>query len=76
MDDSGLLSRWRSFSPYFLSVLRIVRLPVHAGRHGQAVNQGMDAIFCGFLWLYLSAAWSGPWGLDALRSRRVPSVSI
>lgn len=40
------------------------------------LNQGTDAIVYCFLWLYLSAAGSGPWGLDALRSRKVPSVSI
>ena len=40
------------------------------------LNQGTDAVFYCFLWLYLSAAGSGPWGLDALRSRKVPSMSI
>jgi len=40
------------------------------------LNQGTGAILYCFLWLYLSAAGSGPWGLDALRSRKVPSVSI
>jgi putative oxidoreductase len=40
------------------------------------LNQGTDSVFYCFLWLYLSAAGSGPWGLDALRSRKVPSVSI
>jgi putative oxidoreductase len=40
------------------------------------LNHGTDAVFYCFLWLYLSAAGSGPWGLDALRSRKVPSMSI
>ncbi len=40
------------------------------------LNQGTDAVLYCFLWLYLSAAGSGPWGLDALRSRKVPSMSI
>jgi len=144
MNESGLVSRWRSAAPYLLSVLRIVAAflfmqvgtaklfafpgavmpgggtapagslawvagvlealgglflllglftrPVafllsgemavayfmgHAP-HGlwPVLNQGTDAVFYCFLWLYLSAAGSGPWGLDALRSRKVPSVSI
>jgi len=40
------------------------------------LNGGSGAILYCFLWLYLSAAGSGPWGLDALRSRKVPSMSI
>ena len=41
------------------------------------LNQGTDAVFYCFLWLYLSAAGGGPWSLDALRTRtrKVP-VSI
>ncbi len=31
------------------------------------LNQGTDAVFYAFLWLYLSAAGAGPWSLDALR---------
>jgi putative oxidoreductase len=33
------------------------------------LNQGTDAVFYAFLWLYFSAAGPGPWSLDALRSR-------
>ncbi len=40
------------------------------------LNGGSGAILYCFLWLYLSAAGSGPWGFDALRSRKVPSASI
>lgn len=40
------------------------------------LNQGIDAALYSFLFLYLSAAGSGPWGLDALRSRGASSVSI
>jgi putative oxidoreductase len=40
------------------------------------LNGGSGAILYCFLWLYLSAAGSGPWGVDALRSRKAPSVSI
>lgn len=40
------------------------------------LNGGTGAILYCFLWLYLSAAGSGPWGLDALRSRKAPSVSM
>ena len=41
-----------------------------------ALNQGTDAIFFAFLWLYISAAGAGPWSLDAMRkmSRRRTSV--
>lgn len=34
------------------------------------VNQGTDAIFYCFLFLYLSAAGGGPWSLDAVIARR------
>jgi putative oxidoreductase len=38
------------------------------------VNQGTDAVFYCFLFLYLSAAGGGPWSLDELiRRRRVTS---
>ena len=40
------------------------------------LNQGTDAIFYCFLWLYLSAAGGGPWGLDALRFPKGSVVSI
>ena len=41
------------------------------------LNQGSGAILYCFVWLYLSAAGSGPWGIDALRSRKgAGSVSI
>jgi putative oxidoreductase len=33
------------------------------------LNQGTDAVFYAFLWLYFSAAGPGPWSLDALRFR-------
>jgi putative oxidoreductase len=33
------------------------------------LNQGTDAIFFCFLYLYFSAAGGGPWSLDALRRR-------
>ena len=39
------------------------------------LNQGTDAVFYAFLFLYLSAAGPGPWSIDALRSRR-SEVSI
>jgi putative oxidoreductase len=35
------------------------------------LNQGTDAAFYAFLWLYLSAAGPGPWSVDALRRRGV-----
>jgi putative oxidoreductase len=31
------------------------------------LNQGTDAVFFAFLWLYISAAGPGPWSLDAWR---------
>ena len=133
MNDSGLVSRWRSWAPYLLSILRIVAaflfmqvgtaklfafpaavmpgggtaaigsLPWIAGfletfggllllvglftrpvacllsgemavayfiGHAPrglwpVLNQGTDAVFYAFLWLYLSAAGPGPWSLDA-----------
>jgi putative oxidoreductase len=34
------------------------------------LNQGTDAAFYSFLFLYFSAAGPGPWSLDALRSRK------
>ncbi len=41
------------------------------------LNEGSGAILYCFVWLYLSAAGSGPWGLDALRSRKgAGAVSI
>jgi putative oxidoreductase len=138
MRDSGLVSRWRSWAPYLLSILRIVAaflfmqvgtaklfafpaavmpgggtapiasLPGVAGiletfggllllvglftrpvafllsgemavayfiGHAPkglwpVLNQGTDAVFYAFLWLYFSAAEPGPWSLDALKSRR------
>ena len=138
MNDSGLVSRWRSWAPYLLSILRIVTaflfmqvgtaklfalpaavmpgggtaefgtLPWIAGflevfgglflllglftrpvafvlsgemafayflGHAPQglwpiLNQGTDAAFYAFLFLYFSAAGRGPWSLDALRSRR------
>jgi putative oxidoreductase len=33
------------------------------------LNQGTDAVFFAFLWLYFSAAGAGPWSLDAKRAR-------
>ncbi len=137
MNDYGLVSRWRSWAPYLLSVLRIVAallfmqvgtaklfafpgavmpgggtaplgsLPGVAGileafgglfllvglftrpaafllsgemavayfiGHAPqgfwpVLNQGTDAVFYAFLWLYLSAAGPGPWSIDALLDR-------
>jgi putative oxidoreductase len=34
------------------------------------VNNGVPAVICCFVWLYLSAAGAGPWSLDALREGR------
>ena len=34
------------------------------------LNQGTDAVFYCFLWLYFSAAGAGHWSLDALREPR------
>jgi putative oxidoreductase len=31
------------------------------------LNQGTDAAFYAFLWLYISSAGPGPWSIDALR---------
>ncbi|HEY3204370.1 MAG TPA: DoxX family protein [Thermoanaerobaculia bacterium] len=138
MNDSGLVSRWHSWAPYLLSILRIVAaflfmqvgtaklfafpaavmpgggtasfgsLPWIAGflevfgggllllglftrpvafllsgemavayfiGHAPqglwpVLNQGTDAIFYSFLFLYLSAAGPGPWSLDALKARK------
>ena len=135
MSNDGLVTRWRSWAPYLLSVLRIVAAflfmqvgtaklfafpaaimpdggtaPIAslAGIAGIAetfgglllllglftcpvafllsgemavayfighapqgfwpvLNQGAPAAFYSFLFLYLSAAGPGPWGLDALR---------
>jgi putative oxidoreductase len=39
------------------------------------LNQGTDAVFYCFLWLYFSAAGAGPWSLDALREPRRPRSS-
>lgn len=137
MNDSGLLSRWRSWAPYLLSILRIITaflfmqvgtaklfafpaaimpgggtapvasLPGVAGiletfggllilvglftrpvafllsgemavayfiAHAPqgfwpVLNQGVPAAVYSFLFLYLSAAGGGAWGLDALRRR-------
>ena len=33
------------------------------------LNGGAPAVFFCFLWLYVSAAGSGPWGIDARRRR-------
>lgn len=43
----------------------------HAG-HGfwPVLNGGAPAVFFAFLWLYISAAGSGPWGIDAFRCRK------
>ena len=30
------------------------------------LNQGTDAVFFAFLWLYFSAAGPGPWSVDAI----------
>lgn len=38
------------------------------------LNQGTDAAFYAFLYLYLSAAGGGPWSLDALRARPVSAA--
>lgn len=138
MNDPGLVSRWRSWAPYLLSLLRIVTaflfmqvgtaklfalpaavmpgggtaafgtLPWIAGflevfgglflllglftrpvafvlsgemavayflGHAPQglwpiLNQGTDAAFYAFLFLYFSAGGPGPWSLDAMRSRR------
>lgn len=133
MNDSGLVSRWHSWAPYLLSILRIVAAllfmqvgtaklfafpaavmpgggtapmgslawiagfleafgglflllglftrPVAFILSGEmavayfmghapqgfwpVLNQGTDAVFYCFLFLYLSAAGPGPWSLDA-----------
>ena len=40
----------------------------HAGQgFWPVLNGGAPAVFFTFLWLYVSAAGSGPWGIDALR---------
>ena len=135
MSNDGLVTRWRSWAPWLLSVLRIVAAflfmqvgtaklfafpaaimpdggtapiaslagiagiletfgglllllglftrPVAFLLSGQmavayfighapqgfwpVLNQGTDAAFYSFLFLYLSAAGPGPWSLDALR---------
>jgi putative oxidoreductase len=36
------------------------------------LNQGTEAVFFCFLWLYISSAGSGPWGLDALWNKETP----
>ena len=137
MNDSGLVSRWRSWTPYLLSILRIVAAflfmqfgttklfafpaavmpdggtapittlvgiaafletfggllmlvglftrPVAFLLSGEmaaayfmghapqgfwpVLNQGTDAVFFAFLWLYFSAAGPGPWSLDQKFSR-------
>ncbi len=40
------------------------------------LNQGTDAVFYCFLWLFFSAAGPGPWSLDALREKRTVNRSI
>jgi len=40
----------------------------HAGQgFWPVLDGGAPAVFFAFLWLYVSAAGSGPWGIDALR---------
>ena len=42
----------------------------HAGRgFWPVLNGGAPAVIFCFLWLYISAAGGGPWGLDGLRRR-------
>jgi putative oxidoreductase len=135
MNESGVAARWRSWSPYLLSLLRIISAflfmqvgtaklfafpgavmpgggtapawslawiagvleafvgflllvglftrPVAFLLSGEmavayfighapqglwpVLNQGTDAIFFCFLWLFFSAAGPGPWSLDAMR---------
>ena len=38
------------------------------------LNGGGPAVIFAFVWLYVSAAGSGPWGLDALRGRKAAAV--
>jgi putative oxidoreductase len=144
MNESGVAARWRSWSPYLLSLLRIVSAflfiqvgtaklfafpgavmpgggtapawslawiagvleafggflllvglftrPVAFLLSGEmavayfighapqglwpVLNQGTDAIFYCFLWLFFSAAGPGPWSLDALRGAAARNGSI
>jgi putative oxidoreductase len=144
MNESGVAARWRSWSPYLLSLLRIVSAflfiqvgtaklfafpgavmpgggtapawslawiagvleafggflllvglftrPVAFLLSGEmavayfighapqglwpVLNQGTDAIFYCFLWLFFSAAGPGPWSLDALRGAAARDGSI
>lgn len=138
MNHSGLVARWRSWTPYLLGILRIVAAflfiqvgtakvfafplaimpgggtapitslagiagvletfggllllvglftrPVAFLLSGEmavayfighaplgfwpVLNQGTDAVFFAFLWLYFSAAGPGPWSIDARRRRK------
>lgn len=38
------------------------------------LNGGTDAVLFCFLWLYLSAAGPGPWGIEALRHHKAGAV--
>jgi putative oxidoreductase len=144
MNESGVAARWRSWSAYFLSLLRIVSafLFIQVGTakifafpaavmpgggtapawslawiagvletfggflllvglftrpvafllsgemavayfYGHApqglwpvLNQGTDAVFYCFLWLFFSSAGPGPWSLDAMRGAAARNGSI
>jgi putative oxidoreductase len=144
MNESGVAARWRSWSPYFLSLLRIISAflfiqvgtakifafpgavmpgggtapawslawvagvleafggflllvglftrPVAFLLSGEmavayfmghapqglwpVLNQGTDAVFYCFLWLFFSSAGPGPWSLDALRGAAAKNGSI
>ena len=67
MSDPGLVSRWRSWAPYLLSILRVSAAFLFMQPFWPVLNQGMPAILFCFLWLYLSAAGPGPWSIDAMR---------
>lgn len=46
----------------------------HASRgFWPVLNGGAPAVFFAFFWLYVSAAGSGPWSIDALRRRKEPA---
>ncbi len=65
----GLLTRPVAF---VLSGEMAVAYFMGHGVHGfwTVLNMGMPAVLFCFLWLYLSAAGSGPWSVDALLARR------
>ena len=64
----GLFSRPVAF--VLCGEMAYAYLSSHAARSfWPTVSQGVPALLCCFIWLYISAAGPGPWSLDALLRR-------